>query len=494
MGITEMLPVRNPLRRDVAGLLRRAAELLAQARRHHAAWGATAKVAQPDRAYPTLRPRADAAGENGDQPGGHSDRRSVVTTGTIDLLGILSALQGLSSETSIERLHARVAEVLGAMTGTTGVQLLLWSEDRQDWMLPVAGATVAVSGPATKPRVAMSVLRYVQRTGEPLVVGDATEDDRFARDPYLADVACCSLLALPILSRGELRALLVLENRLIRGAFTAEQLDAVKLIAGQLAVSLDNAESRAQLAASRARVVAAADHARLRIQRDLHDGALQHVVHTIITLELARRALAGSTGDGPELVDEALEHAKRATEELRELAQGIHPGILRVGGLGPALEALARRFPIPVTLDVRPDTRLPEHIEVTAYFVVSEALTNAAKHAHASELQVIVDATNGDVRLSIDDDGVGGADPTLGSGLVGMKDHVEAVGGALTMRSRPGQGTHLLATVPLNSDQQTSPSYRSTWTPSWPSASEKDGRPCRPTERAPSESSRRGAS
>ena len=301
----------------------------------------------------------------------------------------------------------------------------------------------------------MSVLRYAQRTREPLVVTDATRDDRFARDPYLADLACCSLLAVPILSRGALQAVLLLENRLIRGAFTTERLDGVKLVAGQLAVSLDNAQLYAELTTSRARIVAAADQARRRIERDLHDGAQQRLVHAIVTLKLARPALADVDGEGPELVDEALENAERANEELRELAHGIHPSILTSGGLGPALQALARRSAIPVTLEVRTDARLPEHVEVTAYFVVSEALTNAAKHAHASYVQVTIDTADGDVRLSISDDGVGGADPTRGSGLVGLKDRVEALGGTLTVQSHPGQGTHLIAEVPLNAERPT---------------------------------------
>ena len=172
-------------------------ELLAQARRHYAAWGASAKVAQLDWAYPTLRPPSDA----------------VTTTGTVDLLGILAASQALSAQTSIAGLHARVVDVLGAMTGATGVHMLLWSEDRRDWLRPVAPADAA-SDERTAP---LSVLRYVQRTREPLVVDDATRDDRFARDTYLAELESCSLLAVPILSRGMLRAVLLLENRLIRG-------------------------------------------------------------------------------------------------------------------------------------------------------------------------------------------------------------------------------------------------------------------------------------
>jgi GAF domain-containing protein len=174
----------------------------------------------------------------------------VVTTGTIDLLGIVSASQALSSETSIGRLHARVAEVLSAMTGATGVHLLLWNQDRRGWLRRAPdgdGGTVPVSGTGDDRAVPASVLRYVQRTREPLVVADATGDDRFARDPYFAGTGCCSLLAVPVVSRGALRAVLLLENRLLAGAFTARRLDAVQLIAGQLAVSLDNAQLYAEV-------------------------------------------------------------------------------------------------------------------------------------------------------------------------------------------------------------------------------------------------------
>src|SRR6185312_12917336 len=133
------------------------------------------------------------------------------------------------------------------------------------------GGSAPISGTGHEHELPMSMLRYAQRTGEPLVVADATSDDRFARDPYFTDVDCCSLLAAPILGRGSPRAVLLLENRLLRGAFTTDRLDAVTLIAGQLAVSLDNAQLYAELAASRARVVATADQARRRIERNLHD-------------------------------------------------------------------------------------------------------------------------------------------------------------------------------------------------------------------------------
>src|SRR6185312_9764435 len=136
---------------------------------------------------------------------------AAVSTGTLDLLGVLSASQALSAQTSIDRLHTRVVEVLGAMTGATGVHLLLWSEDRHDWLLPTpAGGASPISGTGHGHELPTSVLRYVQRTAEPLVVADATGDDRFARDPYFTDGGCCALLAVPVLSRGTLRAVLLL--------------------------------------------------------------------------------------------------------------------------------------------------------------------------------------------------------------------------------------------------------------------------------------------
>jgi predicted ATPase/signal transduction histidine kinase len=427
--------------------------LLAEAHDDYAAWGATAKVAQLDWAYPTLRPEAEPTSWlGGDQSTEVLLQRSTVTTGTVDLLGILSAAQALSSETSIDRLHARVVEVLGALTGATDVRMLVWSDDRQAWLLPAPGGTpgtVPVAGTGYEGAVPTSALRYAQRTREPLVVADATRDDRFARDPYFADVACCALLAVPVLSRGALRALLLLENRLLRGAFTAARLDAVRLVAGQLAVSLDNAQLYAELTASRARVVAAADAARRRLERDLHDGAQQRLV------SLALRLRAAQAASPPELgaqLDRAVAEATAALDELRETARGIHPALLTERGLRPALKALARRAPIPATLETCPQERLPEPVEVGAYYLVAEALTNAAKHARATAATVAVEADAAVLRVAVRDDGVGGADPARGTGLVGLKDRVEALGGRLTLDSPPGAGTIVRAELPLPAD------------------------------------------
>jgi signal transduction histidine kinase len=140
-------------------------------------------------------------------------------------------------------------------------------------------------------------------------------------------------------------------------------------------------------------------------------------------------------------------------DELREISRGIHPAILSEGGLGPALRALARRSAVPVELDVHPERRLPEHLEVAAYYVVSEALTNAAKHAQASVVNVELDAHDAIVRLAIRDDGIGGADPAQGSGLVGLSDRIEALGGTLQVTSPAGSGTTLLIEIPLQSER-----------------------------------------
>src|SRR5581483_8507754 len=270
-------------------------------------------------------------------------RHTAITTGTMDLLGVLSASQALSSETSIEHLRTRMTQVLSAMTGATGVQLLMWSEARRHWLLagPADGNGDAFPEGAESAQTApLSVVRYAQRLTEPLVVDDAVRDERFARDPYFASVERCSFLALPIVSRGVLRAMLLLENRLIRGAFTSERLEAVKLIAGQLAVSLDNAQLYAELTASRARILAAADQVRRRIERDVHDGAQQRLVTLGLLLRAVQATVPAEMGDLRAELDRAATEAMGAMEYLREIARGIHPAVLTEGGLRPAVKAL----------------------------------------------------------------------------------------------------------------------------------------------------------
>jgi signal transduction histidine kinase len=216
-----------------------------------------------------------------------------------------------------------------------------------------------------------------------------------------------------------------------------------------VATAIANADSRSELAASRRRIVAASDEARRRIERDIHDGTQQRLV----SLGLAVRAMEANVppdeGDLRAELSRIARGLADAVADLQELSRGIHPAVLSKGGLGPALRTLTRRSAIPVELDVTTDARFPEPVEVAAYFVVSEALANASKHAQATRVEVSLAPRNGRLRLSIRDDGVGGADPARGSGLVGLTDRVEALGGSIHARSRPGAGTHITAELPL---------------------------------------------
>jgi signal transduction histidine kinase len=210
-----------------------------------------------------------------------------------------------------------------------------------------------------------------------------------------------------------------------------------------------NTESRSELAASRRRIVAASDEARRRIERDLHDGTQQRLV----SLGLAARAAeAGIPADRPGLRGELSRIAAGladAAAELQELSRGIHPAILSERGLGPALRTFARRAAAPVDLDVTTSARCPEPVEIAAYYVASEALANAMKHAQASRIEISLTAREGSLLLAIRDDGVGGADASRGSGLAGLTDRVEALGGSIQLHSAAGAGTHIAVNLPL---------------------------------------------
>jgi signal transduction histidine kinase len=216
-----------------------------------------------------------------------------------------------------------------------------------------------------------------------------------------------------------------------------------------IATAISNAVARAELNASRARIVAAADESRRRIERDLHDGAQQRLVSIALQLAAAATATAGQAELREELA-RASSEVTAALDELREIARGIHPAILSEGGLGPALRTLSRHCAIPVELDISTSGRFTERIEATGYYVVSEVLTNAVKHARATFARVAVEQMHGTQRLSIRDDGVGGADPARGSGLIGLYDRVEAMGGTIHIDSPVGAGTAIFVSLPLD--------------------------------------------
>jgi signal transduction histidine kinase len=217
--------------------------------------------------------------------------------------------------------------------------------------------------------------------------------------------------------------------------------------AALVATAISNLQARSDLAASRARIVAAADDERRRVVRDLHDGAQQRLVHTVITLKLADRALEASPDDARPLVKQALGHAEETMVELRELAHGILPAVLVRGGLRAGIDALASRMPVPVEIGVSVD-RLAPAVEATAYFVVAEALTNVAKHSSADHVEVTTRIEDRALRVDVRDDGRGGAQ-AYGTGLLGLADRLAALDGRLEVESPPGSGTHIAATIPL---------------------------------------------
>ena len=274
----------------------------------------------------------------------------------------------------------------------------------------------------------------------PGLVGAAVRDDRMV-----------SMVGVPIVVDGSIWGFMVAGGRPGEPipAGTEEHLARFTEL---VATAVSNATMRAEVSASRARVIAAGDESRRRIERDLHDGAQQQLV----TLALELRSAEGRVPAGLEDIRKAVgRFADRLTsviEELREMSRGIHPAILTEGGLSPAVEALALRSPVPVRLNVRSERRFPDGIEVAAYYVVSEALTNAAKHAEASRVEIDLHVEEEALCLSVVDDGVGGAKLSGGSGLIGLKDRVEALGGTIDVASPPGSGTRLEVDIPLLGD------------------------------------------
>jgi PAS domain S-box-containing protein len=206
-----------------------------------------------------------------------------------------------------------------------------------------------------------------------------------------------------------------------------------------------------ELAASRSRIVDAGDAARRRFERDLHDGAQQRLVALSLTLRMAERALDADPTRARGLLQAASSELTAALDELRELARGLHPNALSDHGLASAVRSLVGRAPVPVEVEALPDERLPEPIEVAAYYVVAEALTNVAKYAAASAAVVRIASDGHAVVVDVADDGVGGADPAGGTGLCGLVDRVEALGGRLELTSPVGGGTRLRAELPLAS-------------------------------------------
>jgi signal transduction histidine kinase len=217
-----------------------------------------------------------------------------------------------------------------------------------------------------------------------------------------------------------------------------------------IGTAVANAQARADLLASRARIVAAADDSRRRIERDLHDGIQQRLVALRLRLRGVEEILPADASEARQELIAASTMVMDAVNDVRAVSRGIHPAILSEGGLVPALKALSRVSTLPMELDLHVEQRLPPSVEVAAYYVVAEALSNAAKHAHASVVRLCAVVEDGRLCLTVSDDGIGGANLSRGSGLIGLTDRVEALGGAMTVTSRLGAGTEIRVALPLS--------------------------------------------
>jgi signal transduction histidine kinase len=304
-------------------------------------------------------------------------------------------------------------------------------------MLPVGGPF---------PLDAKGVVAAVLQTGRPArlenvdrVLGAAA----LARQPGLR-----SAVAGPIVVEGRLWGVMA-AGWMEPGRLPAQVEGRLAQFTQLVGTAIANAESRVELAASRARVVAAADEARRRIERDLHDGTQQRLVSLALDLRAAESSTPSELVELRARLSHVADGLTGAADDLQEISRGIYPAILLKGGLGAALKTLARRSSVPVQLDLVEEPRLPEGVEVALYYLVSEALTNAAKHAHASVVHVDLAADEAVVQLSVRDDGVGGARCEQGSGLLGLRDRIEALGGKIDIASPEGKGTTLLVKIPL---------------------------------------------
>jgi signal transduction histidine kinase len=355
----------------------------------------------------------------------------------------------LARSVPAEEIFDAVVDEIRSLMGVEGVGLLRYDTDRK------AATGLAVSADADA-RIDLvgdelsteghNVSGLVFRTGRPARIDDYTNATGEHVGRY-RDAGVRSAVAVPIQLQERVWGLLGVYSmhRPLPSDTEARLVDFAALVASALA----NVQAWSELEASRVRIISAADEARRRVERDLHDGAQQRIV----TVALKAATLAASDAAQAAGLDAAFKSLaadlNEVLEELRTIASGLHPAALSHGGLAPALKTLARRSPIPVELDVRLPRGVAQSVEVAAYYVVAESLTNTTKHAEASRIDVTVELRDGRLWLCVRDDGVGGADPAGGSGLVGLKDRIEAFGGTMTLDSPAGKGTTLVAELPL---------------------------------------------
>jgi GAF domain-containing protein len=347
-----------------------------------------------------------------------------------------------------EELFAAVAEEVGQLLSVASASMGRYEPDGTVTSVAAWGSAVAVFpvGSCWIPE-GKNLTTIVFETGRPARI-DNYADASGSLGVAARETGFRSAVATPVIVEGRLWGVVVAGSS-GEQPLRADTEERLAQFTELVATAIANTESRAALASSRARIVAAADDARRQIERDLHDGIQQRLVSLGLELRMAQAMVPPQFGEVEGMVERVGSGLMSVFDELREISHGIHPAILSEGGLQPALSALCRRSAVPVELDLHAKQRLPERVEVAAYYVVSEALTNAAKHAYASGVKVELDTPDAILRLAIRDDGIGGADPGQGSGLVGLSDRIEALGGALEITSPVGKGTTLLVEVPL---------------------------------------------
>ncbi len=342
-------------------------------------------------------------------------------------------------------IFAAVAEEVGELFGADASAIIRFEPDDQATLVGTRGQTRRETGTRFTPDPALAIAS-VRATGRAARI-DANGPAQASVPDVLGTPGIRSVVDVPIVLEGRVWGAIGVAAR--RGPLPPDTEQRLTDFAELIATAIGNAQAHDELTASRARIVTTADQTRRRIERDLHDGTQQQLV----TLRLQLKAVQASVP--PELDELAadLDHLATglsdALDQLREIARGIHPAILAEGGLGPALKALGRSSPVPVDLTVRVERQLSQPVEVGAYYVVSEALTNAAKHARASAITVTVEDSSDVLRVLVHDDGIGGGDFTRGTGLQGLKDRVEALSGRFSLDSPRGAGTTLQADFPL---------------------------------------------
>jgi signal transduction histidine kinase len=371
------------------------------------------------------------------------DELALITTEQAALRRI-ATLVALGKPPS-DLLDGVAAEVV-ALLGADGALVARLEPDGLTTLLAVRGqAKEFVVGERLRVEPATALGKVVQ-TGRPARNDDYGEASPEMRE-RIRNVGIRSSVATPIMVDGHLWGVIVAASRRSHLAAQSEQrmLHFTELVATAIA----NVESRSELTASRARIVAASDATRRRFERDLHDGVQQRLVSLALDVRAAQSALPPASEGIRDELAKVVEGLTDALESLREIARGIHPAILSEGGLGPALKTLARRAPVPMNIDVLIEDHVPDGVAVAAYYSISELVANTAKHAHASGFDVTVSATDARLHIVARDDGVGGADPARGSGLVGLRDRVEALGGTIAVQSPSGSGTVVKVELPL---------------------------------------------